>query len=82
MEGKLTGTDVYQLCLNNNWFTRGTTSHYEKVMQAADNGMDTHDLAMAIWICSDAVELEDVEGKIKDYLRWEKPQVERSDKRA
>lgn len=76
MEGRLTGTDVYRLCLNNSWFTCGGNGQYGRVMQAADDGMDTHDIAVAIWICSDAVGLEDIECKIKDYLRWKKPQAE------
>lgn len=76
MEGKLTATDVYRLCMSNGWFTCGGNRQYARVMQAADDGMNTHDIAVVIWICSDAVDLEDIEGKIADYLRWEKPQGE------
>lgn len=73
---RLTGADIHRLCTSNNWFTCGGNQQYESVMQAADDGMDTHDIAVAIWICSDAIDLENIEGKIKDYLRWERPQVE------
>ena len=76
MGDRLTGTDIHQLCVSNGWFTCGDNRQYTRVMQAADGGMNTHDIAVAIWICSDAVELEDIEHKIKDYQRWEKPQVE------
>lgn len=72
---RLTGRDVYRLRTSNNWFTCGGDHQYERVLQAADDGMDIHDIAVAIWICSDAIALEDIEGKIKDYLRWERPQV-------
>lgn len=72
MEGKLTATDIYRLCMSNGWFTCGGNRQYARVMQAADDGMNTHDIAVVIWICSDAVDLEDIEGKISDYLRWEK----------
>ena len=73
MEKKLTSADIYCLCMNNNWFTCGDNEQYRRVMQAADNGMDPHNIAVAIWICSDAVPLETIKGKIKDYLRWERP---------
>ena len=73
---RLTGRDVYRLCTNNGWFTCGGNRQYTSVMQAADDGMEVHDIAVAIWICSDAIALENIEGKIKDYLRWERPQVE------
>ena len=76
MGKELTATDVYRLCMDNGWFTCGDNEQYRRVMRAADKGMNTHDIAVAIWICSIAVTLEDVEGKIKDYLRWERPQRE------
>ena len=75
MENRLTATDVYRLCMDNGWFSCGDNEQYTRVMHAADNGMDKHDIAVAIWICSDGVSLEDIEGKITDYLRWEKPQA-------
>ena len=74
VESRLTATDIYCICMSNGWFTCGDNQQYTRVMRAADNGMDMHDLAVAIWICSDAIQLEDIEGKIADYLRWEKPQ--------
>lgn len=73
---RLTGTDIHQICTSNGWFTCGGNEQYKSVMRAADNGMDPHDIAVAIWICSDAIALEDIEGKIKDYLRWERPLAE------
>ena len=86
MEGKLTATDIYRLCMSNGWFTCGGNRQYARVMQAADDGMNTHDIAVVIWICSDAVDVTApdgspnwslcydryVLGKIADYLRWEK----------
>lgn len=70
---KITATDIYQLCLNNGWFTRGDNEQYAKVMRAADAGMKIREIAVAIWLCSDNILLEDIVSKIKDYLRWEKP---------
>lgn len=79
MESRLTGADVCRLCVDNGWLTYGVAcggyQQYAKIMQAADNGMDTHDIAVAIWTCSDAIDLDDIQLKIKDYLRWEKPQA-------
>lgn len=69
MESKLTGMDIYQLCVQNRWFTCGGNEQYARVMKAADDGMDVHDLAIAIWICSYDVELKDIINTIEDYLQ-------------
>lgn len=75
MEKKLTAADIYCLCASNNWFTCGDNEQYRKVLDAADGGMNPHDIAVIIWTCSDNIPLEDIKGKINDYLRWEKPMV-------
>lgn len=52
------------LCISNNWFTCGSVQQYSKLFEMAESGACIHDLAVAIWICSDVawnlVEIENI----------------------
>lgn len=43
------GYDIMQLCIRNDWYTRGSREDYEKLLNDVDNGMAAEDVAMNIW---------------------------------
>ena len=53
---KLTSTmRVYELCNEHRWFTHGTNSQYERMFSMVRDCKPIHDIAVAIWICSDPI---------------------------
>ena len=43
-----------RLCIQKQWFTDGTNSQYEKLFDMNRNGASVKELALIIWVCSDA----------------------------
>ena len=56
----ITRNTLRQLCIENDWFTCGDNSQYEKLFEANDLGVPTEQLATMIWICSDDVEYDEI----------------------
>lgn len=44
---------LYQLCNKHQWFTCGTSSQYEKLFYAYENGAPLDEIVTIIWLCSD-----------------------------
>ena len=61
--------EVYRLCNAFGWFTHGTNTQYERMFQMVREGKPIHDIALAIWLCSDGEELETIETNLEDV--WE-----------
>ena len=62
----ITTTDeLRMLCIKNNWFTGGTISQYEKMFELNRNDVGVREIALVIWLCSDA-SLEEIEKKLSD----------------
>lgn len=49
----LTNEELRALCIENRWFTCGTTRQYEKLFDANNLGVSETQLAWIIWLCSD-----------------------------
>lgn len=56
-----------ELCINQNWFTCGTSVQYNKLFDMAAAGATIHDLALIIWLCSDGVSQEDISKKLYEF---------------
>lgn len=51
-----TVTDTESLrtaCIDNGWFTQGTSKQYEKLFYANRHGCPIEEIATIIWLCSD-----------------------------
>lgn len=57
--------EIYRLCNVNDWFTCGTNRQYERMFQMVREGKPIHEIALAIWLCSDGEELETIETALK-----------------
>lgn len=42
-----------ELCIENNWFTRGSDEQFDKLLYANENGCPIEEIATIIWLCSD-----------------------------
>lgn len=57
--------DLRELCIKNNWFTCGTCQQYDKLYEMTRSGDFTmHEVATVIWVCSDNVEIKEIESQI------------------
>lgn len=45
--------ELRSLCIQNDWFTCGTISQYDKLFYANENGCPIEEIATIIWLCSD-----------------------------
>ena len=45
--------ELRQLCIDNNWFTCGTITQYDKLFYANEHGCPIEEIATIIWLCSD-----------------------------
>lgn len=57
--------DVYALCNSNNWFTNGDTEQYNKMFDMVRANAPINDIAVAIWICSCDVTMNEVRKKLE-----------------
>ena len=61
----LTTSQVYSLCNQFKWFTCGSNISYTKMFELVENNATIHDIAVAIWVCSDpTISLDDIENTI------------------
>ena len=51
---KIDTAELQRLCIKNQWFTCGTTSQYSKLFELNNKGCSLDELALVIWICSEA----------------------------
>ena len=62
----LSAEDLRVLCIQEDWFTSGTNSQYEKLFDLNREGASLEELALVIWICSSDVSREEVLKKLMD----------------
>ena len=62
---KISKWRLRELCIRKNWFTGGTNEQYQKMFDLADEG-NIDGVILAIWICSDDVEIEEVEAAVQE----------------
>lgn len=71
MRNRLSDITLRELCIQNQWFTGGSNRQYEKMFQRASEGATLEELALIIWLCSNASRAE-IESKLcetqKTYL--------------
>ena len=60
-----TTEELRTLCIENNWFTCGTASQYEKLFYANEMGCPIEEIATIIWLCSDDVCRRDILDELK-----------------
>lgn len=60
--------DLYRMCNNNNWFTCGDNSQYNKLFELNREGASIEELALVIYICSDCSR-ESILNKLKENYR-------------
>lgn len=60
--------DLYHMCNNNNWFTCGDNSQYNKLFELNREGASIEELALVIYICSDCSR-ESILNKLKESYR-------------
>ena len=69
-----TTEELRALCCENNWFTCGTASQYEKLFYANEMGCPIEEIAAIIWLCSDSDDvcrrdiLFELKAKQEEYL--------------
>lgn len=56
---------LYRLCNDNNYFTCGDNSQYEKLFTANENNASKKELALIIWVCSENATIEEIEENLK-----------------
>lgn len=70
----MTNQKLRELCIENNWFTWGSNEQYKKLFDYNYNGAFISQLAVMIWICSDA-ELDDITRKLEEAEEeWQRVQ--------
>ena len=69
MERKLTLSfeQLRRICIDNNWFTAGSSTQYEKLFSLNDQGAGLEELALVIWLCSEGSSVSEIKGA----LTWE-----------
>lgn len=60
-----TTEELRALCCENNWFTCGTASQYEKLFYANERGCPVEEIATIIWLCSFDVSRKDILAELK-----------------
>lgn len=56
--------EIYRLCNEKDYFTCGSSSQYNKMFDMARKGKPAHDIALAIWLCSENKDLDVIEHEI------------------
>lgn len=56
---------LYRLCMDNNYFTCGDNSQYDKLFEANEQNASKKELALIIWVCSENVSIEEIENNLK-----------------
>ncbi len=60
--------EIYKLCNEKGYFTCGSNEQYRKMCELVSACVSVHDVALAIWICSDNGELKIIESEIAQIL--------------
>ena len=63
--------DLYRLCNEKNWFTRGSNSQYSDMFDMAKDleAFTIRDLSMVIWICSEGFSPNDIQSQLEPLVR-------------
>lgn len=64
--------ELRKLCIENNWFTCGTSCQYEKLFYANEHGFTLEQIALIIWLCSDGCFLVDIREVLYSYVPEER----------
>lgn len=62
----ISNDDLRTLCIENDYFTCGTTEQYEKLFTANSLGASISDIALIIWLCSDDVPKYEIREKLEE----------------
>jgi len=57
---------LVNLCIQNDWFTSGTCSQYEKMLNFAESGGSVHEVALLIWMCTPDVLIDEIECRVSE----------------
>lgn len=58
--------ELRELCIQNHWFTCGSTRQYSRLFDMAKDGASIHDLVLIIWLCSEDADKEDIKRQLKE----------------
>lgn len=59
---------LYDLCVEKNYFTCGDNMQYMRMFELARSGAPAHDVALVIWICSDNIDLDEIENEVRKVM--------------
>lgn len=67
---KISNTELQSLCIQNQWFTCGTTNQYYKLFELNEKGCPLEELVLIIWICSetDKWTQKEIKGILKRFI--------------
>lgn len=68
---QLNNDDLIHLCIEMNWFERGSAKQYNRLFELNKKGASVHELAIVIWLCSKESSkntLDLIESGIKDAI--------------
>jgi len=60
---KINYNKMRNFCINNNYFTGGTNSQYEKLFEMLESA-SVHELAIVIYVCSPDTTISEIENKL------------------
>ncbi len=64
----ITTEALRQFCIDNDYFTCGSNEQYKRLFELNNAQADTHELALVIWVCSNAAILEQIEEELDELL--------------
>lgn len=56
---------VHRLCNANGWFNDGSQNQYDRMLHMVSDGAPVHDVAVAIYICTEDESLETIETELE-----------------
>ena len=62
----LKSCELRQLCIDEQWFTSGSITQYEKLFTRLNEHCPFEELVIIIWLCSDNVTKEEIRNKMLD----------------
>lgn len=67
---KIDTVELQKLCIENQWFTCGSTGQYYKLFELNNKGCSLDELALVIWICSESDKWtrRDIKGILKRFV--------------
>lgn len=59
---------IYNLCNEKGYFTAGDNDQYDKLFYLNELEVSADELALAIWLCSDSVDLRTVTNDVRNLV--------------